>query len=55
MTLGNMRANGVHTLAVRCLVFGCCHETVLEVDSYGEEIPVPAFEPRMVCTACGAI
>jgi len=55
MTLGNMRANGIHTLAVRCLVFDYCHETVLEVDSYGKDIPVPAFEPCVVCTACGAI
>ena len=55
MTLGNMRANGVHTLGVRCMAFACHHETTLQVNAYGDDIPVPAFGSRMVCTRCGAI
>lgn len=28
---------------------------LLNVDSYGAKIPVPAFAARMACTGCGAI
>jgi hypothetical protein len=55
MTLGNMRQNGVHTLAVWCDVRGCNHEAVLDVSGYPDDVPVPSFGPRMVCTVCGAI
>ena len=55
MTLGNMRANGVRTLAVGCGGRGCNHASVLDVSAYSDDVPVPAFGPRMVCTACGAI
>jgi len=55
MTLGNMRANGVHSLAIYCAGRGCHHEAVLDVSAYPDDVPVPAFGPRMVCTACGAI
>jgi hypothetical protein len=53
MTLGNMRANGVRALAVRC--WACHRTTVLAVDDYGQDVAVPAFGPRMVCSGCGAI
>jgi hypothetical protein len=53
MTLGNMRANGVRWLAVSC---PACHRAVsVNVDRYSDHLPVPAFGPRMVCTACGFI
>jgi hypothetical protein len=39
MTLGNMRANGVRSLAVSCLT--CHHKAVLAVDAWPE------------CAACG--
>lgn len=55
MTLGNMRANGVGTLIVYCECRGCHHAAVLDVSSYDDDLPVPAFGPRMVCTMCGAI
>jgi hypothetical protein len=55
MTLGNMRANGVHTLAVWCGGRGCNHHQVLDVNCYADDLPVPSFGPRMVCTVCGAI
>ena len=51
MTLHNMRQNGVRSLAIRC---DCCYlETILKVDQYAGDVPVPAFGPRMVCTVCG--
>jgi hypothetical protein len=53
MTLGNMRAHGVRRLTVSC--WQCRHSTVLDVDGYGDEVPVPSFGPRMVCTYCGTI
>jgi hypothetical protein len=55
MTLGNMRANGVHSLAIYCAGCGCHHEAVLDVSAYLDDVPVPSFGLRMVCTACGAI
>jgi len=55
MTLGNMRANGVCTLVVWCHGRGCNHEAILDVSSYVDDVPVPAFGPRLVCTVCGAI
>jgi hypothetical protein len=53
MTLGNMRANGVRSLAVQC--HQCRHEVVLDASPWSDDVPVPAFGPRMVCTKCGAI
>ena len=55
MTLGNMRANGVRTLAIGCLGRGCNHHAILDVSRFGDDLPVPAFGPRMVCAVCGAI
>jgi hypothetical protein len=46
MTPGNMRANGVHTLAAWCLGRGCDHFRVLDVSGYSNDVPVPSFGPR---------
>jgi hypothetical protein len=53
MTLANMRAQGVRSLWVVCDL--CHHEAVLNVDRFGDGVPVPAFGPHMVCTSCGII
>jgi hypothetical protein len=53
MTLGNMRDNGVQRLDVSC--WECHHKAVLDVDGYGDDVLVPSFGPRLVCTKCGAI
>jgi hypothetical protein len=53
MTLGNMRANGVRTIAAYC--DGCHHQGVLDVEAYPDDTPVPSFAPRLVCTRCGLI
>jgi len=34
---------------------GRLHETVLGVEPYPDDVSVPAFSPRMLCTACGMI
>jgi len=53
MTLGNMRANGVYSLAAYCE--RCHHQTLLDVNDFADDVLVPSFGSRMVCTACGAI
>jgi hypothetical protein len=52
MTLGNMRENGVRSLAVYCLL--CHHDAVLAVDTWPDHTTVPSFGPR-VCIQCGMI
>jgi hypothetical protein len=53
MTLGNMRANGVRSLAIYCRQ--CHHETIINVDHWPAETEVPSFGPKMVCTKCRTI
>jgi hypothetical protein len=53
MTLGNMRADDVRSLDVCCWV--CHHRTILSADPWSDDVPVPTFGPRMVCTRCGII
>jgi hypothetical protein len=48
MTLGNMGANGVRSLDVCCWL--CHHRAILSADPWSDDIPVPSFGPRMVCT-----
>ena len=55
MTLCNMREHGVHTLAIRCGALWCNHEAIFDVSTYADDLTVPSFGPRMVCTVCGAI
>jgi len=45
MPLGNMRANGVRSLAVSCRQ--CHHRAILSADPWPDHMPVPAFGPRM--------
>src|SRR5262245_4830109 len=52
-TLGDIRANGIRCLDVSC--WNCHHNIALNVDAYGDDVPVPWFGPRMVCTRCGII
>jgi hypothetical protein len=52
MTLGNMRANGVHSLAVSC--HKCWHEVVIDAP-WPDETPVPSLGPRMICSKCGSV
>jgi hypothetical protein len=53
MTLANMRENGVRSLSVTC--WQCHHERVINADQWPDEIEVPSFGPKMVCTKCGTI
>jgi hypothetical protein len=48
MTLGNIRASGVRSLTVSCAL--CHHDAVLAVDRWPDDVPVPSFGARMVCT-----
>jgi hypothetical protein len=53
MALDNMRENGVRSLFVSG--WQCHHQVVLSADNWPDDIPVPAFGPRMVCTKCGMV
>jgi hypothetical protein len=53
MDLGNMRAQGVRSLSVTCEL--CHHAAVLSVDPWSDNVPVPSFGPRMICTRCGIV
>jgi hypothetical protein len=48
MTLGNMRANGVRSLDVSC--WQCHHRAIMSAVPCPDDVPVPTFGPRMVCT-----
>jgi hypothetical protein len=51
--LGNMRGLGVGSLDVSC--WQCHHWVILSADPWSDDVPVPTFGPRMVCTRCGII
>jgi hypothetical protein len=53
MTLGNMRELGVRSLDVSC--WNCRHRAMLCVDRWPDDVAVPTFGPRMVCTGCGIV
>ena len=55
MTLANMRANGVRELLVYCINPKCRRAVTMNVDAYADDVPVPSFGPRMVCTSCGVV
>jgi hypothetical protein len=55
MTLGNMRANGVRTIAAYCQRIDCQHSAVVDVSNLSDEIDVPAIRSRLRCTACGRL
>ena len=39
MTLGNMRENGIRSLAITCGALWCNHEAVLDVSACGDDAP----------------
>jgi hypothetical protein len=53
MTLGNMRELGVRSLDVPC--WNCQHQAVMSADRWPDDVAVPMFGPRMVCTRCGIV
>ena len=55
MTLGNMRANGVRSLAAWCVGRDCHHDGVVDVEHLSRRGAGAWFGPRMRCTMCGAI
>jgi hypothetical protein len=47
MTLGNMRSNGVRSLAVSCTL--CHHAAVLSAEPWPDHVPVPT-SIEFICT-----
>ncbi len=55
MTLGNMRAHGVRTIAAWCAARDCHHAAVIDVERLGDDVPVPSLGARMRCSRCGRL
>ena len=55
MTLRNVRDNGVRSLWVCCGALHCHHDATMNVNAFADDVPVPSFGPRMVCSVCGAV
>jgi hypothetical protein len=55
MTLGNMRANGVRTIAAYCQRIDCYHSAVVDVPALSDDATVPAIGRRLRCTVCGRL
>lgn len=53
IALGNMRANGVRTIAASCSARDCHGAGVVEVERLGDDVPVPSLGARMRCSRCG--
>jgi len=53
MDLGDMRENGVRSLAVQCRQGR--NAKIMNVDHLAGDLKVKSFEPRMACTKCGTI
>jgi hypothetical protein len=47
MTLGNMRHQGVRTLAIYCGALHCHHQAVLDISNFADDVTVPTFGARM--------
>ena len=54
-TMGPSSLPGLGPISLEVRGRGCNHHRVFDVDCYPDDVPVPSFGPRMVCTACGAI
>jgi hypothetical protein len=46
MTLGNMRENGVRSLAITCGALWCNQQAVLDADAFADDVTVPSFGRR---------
>jgi hypothetical protein len=54
MTLGNMHHLGVRCLVAHCLNPSCRHEGLIDVAKYVDDVEVPTFGKKVVCSKCGA-
>ncbi|SHN80932.1 hypothetical protein [Bradyrhizobium erythrophlei] len=53
ITLGEMRAAGVHGLLVYCSDYRCSHHLKISADPWPDEVRLSDLEPRFVCKVCG--
>jgi hypothetical protein len=49
MTLGNRRELGCGTLVGYCLNDACCHQALIDVSKYPNDVEVPSFQRRIKC------
>jgi predicted DNA-binding ribbon-helix-helix protein len=53
ITLASLRQLGVRGLLLVCFDPKCRHEATFGVNDFADEIELPSFAPRMVCSKCG--
>jgi hypothetical protein len=53
ITLGQMRASGVHSLIVYCADLRCLHWTRINADRWPDHVPLSDLKDQFVCSACG--
>lgn len=54
LTFGQLRAQGIRRLTVRCRNFSCEHASVLHGDRWGDNIRLSDVEPLLTCWVCRA-
>jgi hypothetical protein len=54
MGLGSMRKLGVQRLLASCLNEACQHQGLIGVSKYPDDVEVPSFAQKVVCSKCGA-
>jgi hypothetical protein len=53
ITLGEMRAAGVHGLLVYCSDYRCSHSTTINAGRWPDDVRLSDLEPLFTCQACG--
>ena len=52
ITLGEMRAMGVHGLLVYCSDYHCSHSVTISADRWPQDVTLSDLEAQSVCQAC---
>jgi hypothetical protein len=53
ITLGEMRASGVHGLLIYCSDYKCSHSIAISADRWPDDVRLSDIEPRFTCRGCG--
>ena len=44
----------MRNLIASCLNDACCHQGLIDVSKYPDDVEVPSFASKIVCAKCGA-
>jgi hypothetical protein len=53
ITLGEMRAAGVHGLLIYCADYKCSHWIRISADQWSDDVRLSDLEEKFTCTVCG--